>query len=399
MSGVGFNASQTTVQKQTELKRVIGEIINRAGKITFARFMELALYHRQLGYYNSHRLEIGTKGDFFTSPSVHAIFGETVGEQLAEMWETLGRPQPFYVVEFGAGMGYLAQDILAALKKEHPEFFTALKYCIIEISAELAAKQQQLLSALELPAEQVLWFGELAEINQAQVFVGCILANEVVDAFPVHRVRQTTAGLREIYVDCPQNNLVEVLDNPSTPELEEYFNRLDIELEPEQTAEVNLQVFQWIKEISQYLQRGYCLIIDYGDLAPDLYAPQRFDGTLTCFRAHQLETDPFLAVGEQDITAQVDFTTLMAVGKQTGLLTTGYTNQMRFLTGLGIVERLAQQFPPGSDNVALYKATLAIKTLMLPGGMGEVFKVLVFHKGVEPASLQGLKRSKFRDKA
>lgn len=392
-----MNGSQTTVQAQTELKSVILETINRDGKITFARFMELALYYPELGYYNSKSTKIGIQGDFFTSPSVHAIFGETISEQLVEMWETLSRVQPFYLVEFGAGQGHLALDILSALKNEHPDLFAVVKYCIIEVSPELAARQQELLSGLHLSPDQLMWFQELSEINQGCGFAGCVLANEVVDAFPVHRVRLTGEGLKEIYVDFREDYLIEVLDDPSTPELVKYFDRLGVELEPGQTGEINLHALQWIGEISKFLQRGFCLVIDYGDLAPDLYAPQRFDGTLTCFRAHRLETDPFLAVGEQDITAQVDFSTLMEEGRRVGLSITGYTNQMRFLTGLGIVERLAGRFPTGSDSGQQYKATLAMKTLMLPGGMGEVFKVLVLHKGVEIEGLRGLKRSRFRN--
>lgn len=392
----GITGPKAAVQEQTKLKNIVLETIKRDGKLTFERFMEMALYYPELGYYNSSRIKIGAQGDFFTSPSVHAVFGETIGEQLLEMWEVLGKEQPFHIVEFGAGQGYLAQDILAYLKKEHPDFFSAVKYCIIEVSPDLAARQQELLGRLELEPEQAVWFPGLAEINQGQGFAGCVLANEVPDAFPVHRVRQAEEGLKEIYVDSSGDRLVEVLDKPSTPELVKYFSRLGVELEPEQTAEVNFRALQWIGEIGKFLKRGFSIIIDYGDLAPDLFSPQRFDGTLVCFRSHRLETDPFLAVGEQDITAHVDFTSLMEEGRRFGLETTGYTNQMRFLTGLGIVERVARRFPPGSDSRELYKATLAMKTLMLPGGMGEVFKVLVQHKGVEAAGLQGLKRGRSR---
>lgn len=394
----GTIGPKTSVQESTKLKKIVLDTIKRDGKITFERFMEMALYYPKLGYYNSRRVKIGTQGDFFTSPSVHAVFGETIGEQLLEMWEVLGKEKPFHIVEFGAGQGYLAQDILVSLKNEHPEFLAVVKYCIIEVSPDLTARQRELLGRLELEPEQVAWFTGLAEVNQGQGFAGCVLANEVPDAFPVHRVRQTEEGLKEIYVDSSGDLLVEVTDKPSTPELVKYFSRLGVELEPEQTAEVNLRALQWIGEIGRFLKRGFSIIIDYGDLAPDLYSPQRFDGTLACFRSHRLETDPFLAVGEQDITAHVDFTSLMEEGRRFGLETTGYTNQMRFLTGLGIVERVAGRFPPGSDSRELYKATLAMKTLMLPGGMGEVFKVLVQHKDVEVAGLRGLKRSRFRVK-
>ncbi|MHB1419667.1 MAG: class I SAM-dependent methyltransferase [Bacillota bacterium] len=372
--------------EQSELGLYITNLIRREGKITFARFMELALYHPTMGYYTGPGKKLGREGDFYTSAHVHALFGQCLADQLQEMWLRVGKG-PFIVVEYGGGHGWMARDILDRIRDSHQELWSALKYNIIEISPELIRQQQELLSEKENLAAAVNWFTDISQVAGAPGFTGCILSNELVDAFPVHRVKCEGERIREVYVDAQGGHLVEVIDEPSRAELSDYFRRQGVSLEEGQEAEVNLAALEWLDKVALNLGRGYILTIDYGDEGRALYSHARFKGTVTGYYQHRQVSNLYANIGLQDLTAHVNFSALMSRGQERGLITVGYTNQMKFLVATGILQRLTEW---QGDKAAYAKASLGVKRLIMPEGMGEIFKVLVQSRGVDMPKLQGL---------
>lgn len=379
---------------KNNLRTEIKHLIAGQGPITFARYMELALYHPRWGYYTSGGRQIGTGGDFYTSSDVHPLFGQTLARQIAQMWELLGNPDPWYLVEWGPGKGLLARDMLSKLSTEHAVCFTALKYRAVEVSPHLARLQQDILSPLARHPGQFQWVKPRELWNEAgsEGLTGCIYSNELVDSFPVHLVCATPEGLREIYVGCQDDRLVELTMPLSTPDLAEYFAEAGVVLETDRRAEVNLQAREWLKENARYLARGFLLTIDYGHETPELFSPHRFNGTLRCFHRHQLVDDPYLEPGTMDITASVDFSALMRWGNEFELITTGLTSQSAFLINLGIFDALNgyndYSFQPGA-----LRTTAAIKSLVMPEGMGKAFKVLIQHRGLNAPLLKGFSKS------
>lgn len=367
-----------------ELEEEIRRRIRAEGPITFAEFMEMALYHPGLGYYTRPGRGFGREGDFYTSVHVHPIFGAMLALQLREMWYALGRPRPFILVECGAGEGFLAKDILEATWRRWPEFFTALRYGIVERSPYLTSVQKERLAGSGRPA----WFESLSEAAAwaGEPLTGCLLANELIDAFPVHRVRLVGGRMREIYVALDGERFVEVLGELSGPELAAYFDGLS--LEEGQEAEANLEALRWLEEVAQNLARGFTLILDYGYRAEELYGPRFPRGTLMCYRKHQAGEDPYRFLGEQDLTAHVNFSALIERGRELGLKTLGFTTQMEFLLSLGILEEAARW----DEGSARLTAQMAAKRLIMPGGMGEIFKVLIQYKGPGQPRLKGLAR-------
>lgn len=351
------------------------EIIKREGPLTFAAFMELVLYHPEYGYYNSEHPIIGKDGDFYTSVHVSSLFGELITEQLVEMAGFLKDPV-FQLVEYGAGKGFLADDILMTMEKKFPAIFARTVYYIIEAGTGLKKTQQNL---LEKYGDKVQWVSSLDRVDKP--FRGCILSNELVDAFPVHAVQYSAGKLSEIYVECDDSGLREITGPLSNSLLEEYFPFFQIEQVEGQRGEVNLAARNWLKEIGENLDQGFVITVDYGYEAHLLYHPSRKDGTIMCYKKHKSNKNPYINLGEQDITAHVNFTALKKWGEEFGLATTGFTNQMHFLFNLGIVEELAKS----PDKV------FAAQQLLSPEGMGGIFKVLIQHKGVECLTLKGLR--------
>ncbi|MCJ7663601.1 MAG: SAM-dependent methyltransferase [Desulfobacterales bacterium] len=354
------------------------------GPLPFARFMEHCLYHPRYGYYASGRGCRGREGDYYTSPTVHPIFGALMGTQLAQMWQVLGA-DAFEVVEMGGGEGYLCLDILDYLQHEEPQFYDLLRYCMVEVSPVMIERQRRLLALHEAT---VAWYrpDEMA----GRKIQGCFLSNELVDSFPVHRVVMEAGVLREIFVDLDTGGIKEVQGDPSTPELVAYFRRLGITLAEGQQAEVNLEALGWLQRVAQGLERGFVITIDYGYPAEELYSPLRPAGTLLCYQGHRAFSDPYARLGLQDMTAHVDFTSLIACGEGYGLELTGLVPQYRFLLALGILEQAAELGKDKGEGEALNER-LIVKNLILPGGMGETFKVLIQHKGIAKPQLEGLK--------
>jgi SAM-dependent MidA family methyltransferase len=367
------------------LRQIIAEEIRAKGPLPFARFMEICLYHPQYGYYASGRGCRGREGDYYTSPTVHPIFGALMGKQLAQMWRILGAGA-FEVVEMGGGEGYLCIDILDYLQQEEPQFYDLLLYCMVEVSPVVIEKQRRLLAPHEA---KVAW--RQPDEMVGQKIRGCFLSNELVDSFPVHRVVMEAGALQEVYVDLDKGGFKEVHKSPSTPELMEYFRCLGITLAEGQQAEVNLEAMRWLQKVAQGLERGFAITIDYGYPAAELYSPLRQAGTLLCYQGHRALTDPYSNLGLQDMTAHVDFTSLIMWGEGCGLQLTGLVPQYRFLFALGILEQAAELGKGKGEGEALNER-LTIKNLILPGVMGETFKVLIQHKGIVKPQLEGLRR-------
>jgi SAM-dependent MidA family methyltransferase len=363
--------------------QIISDEIREKGPLTFARFMEICLYDPQFGYYSSGRAGRGREGDYYTSPTVHPVFGALLGKQLAQMWQLLGEGA-FEIVEMGGGEGYLCLDVLDYLQGNELQFYDLLRYRMVEISPVCIEKQKELLS----PHRAKITWDSVADMGAMEI-EGCFLSNELVDAFPVHRVVVEKGELKEIYVDSDKEQFFEVQSDPSTPELEAYFQRLGITLAEGQRAEVNLKALQWLDSVSQGLKRGFVITIDYGYPAQELFSSHRRDGTFMCYRGHRALSDPYSHLGLQDMTSHVDLTSLINWGEGCGLELTGVVPQYRFLLALGILEEAAR-VGEGRESWEAMNERLTLKHLILPGGMGETFKVLIQHKGIERPQLDGL---------
>lgn len=360
------------------------------GKITFAEFMELALYHPQQGYYAGGKVNIGEKGDFFTSSHLGADFGELLGKQFAEFWEILGRPAPFTLVEMGAGQGLLAIDILRYLQHTHPGLFTNLNYFIVEKALGLRQQQQKLLATYVDLASSVQWL-DWDDIPSDSL-VGCCFSNELVDAFPVHLFTLQQGEVREIYVTWDGGKFLEIRGEISTPRIRDYWQLtgVDIDNYPEgYRSEVNLAALDWLTTVAGKLQRGYVVTIDYGYPSNKYYSRDRPQGTLQCYYHHRHHNDPYIHVGEQDITAHVNFTALEQQGKLLGLESESLTKQGLFLMGLGIGDRLAELANLGTTGRAIatpeelihiMQRRQALHQLIDPLGLGG-FGVLIQSKG------------------
>jgi SAM-dependent MidA family methyltransferase len=348
------------------------------GRITFAEFMELALYHPEHGYYRGDVVRSAREGDFLTAGELHPIFARVVASQVVEMWELLDRPGLFTVREYGAGPGTLGLGIIETVAAERPDAVAALGYDPIELNAAHRRAIAERFAAAG-HADALVSPGD-------QALVGCVIANEFVDAFPVHRVRGSGHGtggdLEESYVAWRDGRFIEEWAAPSMPELTDYLQRVDVALEQGQIAEIDLAVGPWLAEVAAGLERGYLLVIDYGHPAHELYSTRRFAGTLLGYRGHAVVDDPLVSVGRQDLTAHVDFTTLSALAQEKGLDLVAQTTQARFLVDGGLERRLNDERERPDLSVEGYLALRSsIGRLLDPRALGG-FGVLLFGRDV-----------------
>lgn len=366
-----------SVEEKPEFVTWLRQQIEAQQGATFAWFMEQALYHPDHGYYTSARTRIGKQGDFFTSSSVHPCFGRLIARQLEQMWQLLGGGD-FVVAEQGAGEGHLAVDLLDAIREDFPSFYQSVRYRIVEISSDARRRQQETLQQ-HVAADRVDW----CALDDLAGMRGCLLSNELVDAFPIHLVQTVAGELREVYVINQEDGFAEELRPPSTPQLVAYFEQIGIAPAEGNRAEVNLAARDWMAQAAAVLAEGFVLTIDYGYLARDLYAPERHAGTLLCYHKHQTNEDPYRHIGCQDMTAHVDFTTLQQIGSTYGLEPLYFGHQYQFLMGLGFLELLMQMQSRETDPRKAQALRMNMKRLILPeAGMGESFKVLVQGKNV-----------------
>lgn len=377
-------------QENRELRKIILNRIRSAGPITFADFMETVLYHPQEGYYYSPRDKIGPRGDYYTSPYLHPVFGHLLARQMRQMWQILDYPSPFHIVEIGAGKGLLCAHILHYCQNHFPELYQELIYLILEKSIFFQNEQKKLLGKF-FDAGKVQQTSLAVLSKEASPITGCIFSNELIDSFPVHLLCREEE-FREIFVDYDGQNFVEVCAEPSTPLLIDYLQNYAFPLTKGQRAEVNLTALNWLVEVARILKRGFLMTIDYGYEAEELYHPTRREGTLLCYYRHTTSTNPYAHLGYQDITAHVNFSALIKKGETLGLQKNGLVEQYKFLAALGLLRDLENleinryQF----STVEFLRQKLAMKSFLVPGAMGTIFKVLVQSKEVEEANLLGL---------
>ncbi len=359
----------------SQLATLLHQQAQAADGISFAYFMAQALYHPQHGYYMTPRDRIGKAGDFYTSSSVNALFGRLIARQMVQMAGLLSS-ETFQIVEQGAGEGHLALDILDALAEESPELYAHLTYTLVEVSQDNRQRQAKSLAA---HSDRVVWSDE----DDWSITSGCFLSNELVDAFPVHVVEKHSGVLQEVFVTSLDDVFVEEVRPSTDSRLAEYFAWLGCGPIEGNRAEVNLTAPDWMRQVGQRVEQGFVLTIDYGYPSRELYAPHRRAGTLMCYHRHQADDNPYDRVGEKDITAHVDFTALQKAGSEAGLETLSFSEQYRFLLGLGFFEELVRLEVAASDEKEARALRLTLKNLIMPeAGMGETFKVLVQGKNV-----------------
>jgi SAM-dependent MidA family methyltransferase len=378
----------------------IPDVIRERGPLTVAAFMELALYHPQSGYYASAAQRSGRAGDFFTSVDVGPLFGRLLAIQIGEMADFV-RPKHtkatkgtkaerrFELVEAGAGNGRLSADILSALAHREPEVYETIRLHLVEASGAARAGQRAVLG--EHVARLVGAATQLPE-----TFSGVLIANELLDAFPVHQVVMRGGRLREVYVRVDRSGRLFLREGDlSTPALAAYFDRLGVTLQEGWRAEVNLQAVDWIRQAVERLERGFIILIDYGHEARDLYSVSHSAGTLTTFSRHQAAggdgDDAWLQEpGRQDITAHVDFTSIREAAEAAGATVLGLLDQTYFVMGLLTAGRAGADTVPDVIAGGDRDQRGALKTLLMPGGLGSTMKVLILGKGVGKPALAGL---------
>jgi SAM-dependent MidA family methyltransferase len=366
----------------------IRDLIQKTGRITFAQFMQACLYSPHGGFYSSRGNRISTH--FGTSPTSHPVFGALIARQLEQMWHLLGDPPVFHVIEVGSGDGALAQSIVHACWRMAPRLAQVLYYVASDYEPRWLqppdhtfdwdngtgdwmspSRRDAILGVQRIKTEGLRAFRNV---------VGCILCNELIDNLPVHRFAIQGGRVKEVFVTLVGGNLTEVLDEPSSPRIEERLTSLGLSLTEGYRGEVNLAMEDWTGQLSRALDRGFILTIDYGQLATDLYSLQNNQGTLVCYNRHVVSSDPYQHIGQQDITCQVDFTSLMRLGDRHGLATVGYALQSQFLTNLGFSSFLDALQTQGLSAARTALSRMAMMTLVDPDEYGD-FKVLAQAKG------------------
>ncbi len=350
--------------------RIIAAIRDAGGWIPLSRYMELALYAPQLGYYSSGTQKFGPAGDFITAPELTPLFGQALAVQVAQIM----RASAPRIIEAGAGTGLLAADMLLELERSGclPEY-----YGILDLSGDLRVRQRDTLNS-RVPhlLSRVHWLDDLPER-----FCGAVIANEVLDAMPVHRIVSRADGLYERGVALDEAGALCWRDAPAPHAVACAAAALELPV-PEQgeyVTELNLAAAAWVSEWAARLDRGVLLLIDYGYPRDEYYLPSRSNGTLQCYYRHRAHGEPLKWPGLCDITAFVDFTAIAEAGYDAGLDVLGYTNQAAFLINCGILEHLARRGPEtGADYI---RASRALQRLITPQEMGELFKVLALGRG------------------
>ncbi len=356
-------------------EQCIQQAIQQAGgALPFDQFMELALYAPNYGYYVGGRQKFGAAGDFVTAPEISPLFSRCLANQCAQALDVLSGGD---ILEFGAGSGRMAADILL-----HLQSIDALpeRYCILDLSADLQADQQhRLQQAVPHLMSRITWIRQLPDAG----WRGVVLANEVLDAMPVHRFQWTGEAWRESFVRDSATGLLECWQPINSPgllsALQQLVGRIG-ELPVGYQSEINLRMSAWLAAIAEFLAQGLLLLIDYGYAEREYYHPERSQGTLVCHHQHQASSNPFMRIGEQDITANVDFTALAHAALDNDFELAGYTNQMYFLLDNGLDQLVGMGDMASLDQVNQLQA---VKQLTLPSEMGERFKVMALQRRMD----------------
>jgi SAM-dependent MidA family methyltransferase len=367
------------------LRQKIEQEIRECGPIPFSRYMELCLYDPEFGYYSRADEKFGKAGDFYTSSDVHAVFGRLLARQFQEMWRALGSPAQIEVLELGPGRGLFAQDVLDWSEKKFPDFYRALHYTLVERSPSLRQKlvdnfKQRIAAATVSLAEQL----ERVKRALAPAVPIIVFANEFFDALPVE-ILSKKGSMR---ISTHDGWFVEEWAAPSEEELE-FLDRYGVHPEGEARTEVPLLSQNIMARVASTIERGFLIAIDYGYTREQQLAGRHVD-TLMTYRRHSATPDPYLAPGEQDITAHVNFTALAAAAEQGGMRTQKLLAQSQFLMGVGEGTQFSDAFEECRLPQERAKVALQLKHLITPEGMGETFQVMVASRGVDATALENL---------
>ena len=356
------------------LSDLIRSTIRAQGPVAFDWFMEQALYHSEFGYYSSGRCEIGRQGDYFTNVSVGPLFGRLLAAQFAEMWEVMGRPGDFMVVEQGAHQGEFAGDVLEEARERTPDFFSALSYCVVEPFPILEARQKERLRDF---AEKLTWRKSLSDLEP---FTGVHFSNELLDSMPVRLIsRGGNEDWKERLVDSDGEGFAFVTRPIADEKLRQHLEKLPRSGDVLYETEVNLVALDWIEDVARKLTRGFILAVDYGYPCCEFYAAERTSGTLQCRVDHRSVSSPLEKIGRADITAHVDWTSVAERGEASGLKLIGFADQHHFITGL-----LTRRAPEESERRPL-------QTLLHPELLGTRFQFLALGKGGPEQPLSGFR--------
>lgn len=352
------------------------ERLRHEGAISFRDWMQIALYDESGGYYTRRDLQRwGRGGDYRTAPERSPLFAATFARYFAGLYEELGAPPSWTIFEAGAGAGHFARGVLETLRRDHPHIFSATRYVIDEASADGRERADQLLKEFADRVE----YRRLAEISKP-VNEGIVVANELLDAFPVHQVVVRDGKLLELYVgiDEEAEKFTWVEREPSTPQLAAYLARSGVELYEGQVAEINLEIEGWMERAASVFKRGYLVLVDYGAEASELYgSPHRREGTLRAFHQHRFADDVLARPGEQDLTTTVDWTNVRRVGERLGLQTVSFERQDAFLLRAGLLDQLELMAAETQNETDALILRSGVRELILPGGMSESFQVLI----------------------
>jgi SAM-dependent MidA family methyltransferase len=359
--------------------------IRERGPLPFARFMELALYHPQYGYYARGAQGLGRGGDYVTASDSGRAFGRCVARQLAEIDRRIGPFEPFDVLEFGAGRGLLARDILDEMLELDPHLASRLRYTMVDRSAAMRD-----VSSRQTPEARVEGPSGIDGGRR-----GCVLAVELFDALPVQRVRRRAGELVEVFVDVDEREALVEVERPASADVIELATRYGAAAEEGMEAEVAPTLTRQLDLMDSVLERGVMLIVDYGDRAGELYCAARAHGTLLAYHRHQTNQQYLERVGEQDLTAHVNFSALEDRARQRGLTVLGLTTQDRFLIGNGILDAFEQTEPTRLQDPQRARERLRAMQLIHPSGMGRAFKVLLLSKDCPRPPVQSGLRDPF----
>lgn len=367
-------------------KRIIEEIKGAPEeRVTFYRFMQLALYADKEGYYTREREKIGKAEDYYTSSTVNPVFAKTLLNSFMDMYLNFTKYDEYALLEIGGGNGQFADDLLDELKREYPAIYRSFRYYLLESSSYNEKLQK---TKLAEHRDKLIFIRNLTELPHD--FRGIIFGNELIDAFPVHRITKIDGKLQEIYVSWDEEGqeFVEKIGLLSDDRIVDYFSDIAIDLREGQVAEANLDVIDWLEELAQSLIEGYLVLIDYGHLADTLYDSNRHAGSLLCYHKHQISDNPYLLVGEKDLTSHVNFSTISNEARKRGFKEIYYNFQSNFLLSNQILKYFTEHTnlvdqQAGELDASAIKTNRAIRQLISPNEMGETFKVIIFQKNME----------------
>jgi SAM-dependent MidA family methyltransferase len=372
------------------LEARLRERIQREGPISFYEWMKAALYDERDGYYCADRMRQGRRGDYRTAPETSPLFSATFGSYFAKLFAALGSPREFAIVEVGAGGGDFAHGVLTNLRADHRRVFDATTYLIEEFGGSARARCAERLAEFSdrvtvrspTAREGNLPKPALPGGRASDTLTGIIFSNELIDAFPVHRVVRRAGRLRQLYVGLLDQRFVWVESDLEQPAAD-YCERIGLDLREEQIAEINLDAEDFVARAASLLERGYMITVDYGAERSELLnSLERAQGTVRAFRSHQFAGDVLATPGEQDLTTTIDWTQIIEGGERSGLRTQRFERLDQFLIAEGLLERIAEIAGSVTDMAEALQLTTGARELILPNAMAASFQVLVQRKSL-----------------